>query len=175
MCGKCMCVMCMCPWAVPPADAEVMHRDMEAVRSADVLLSMHGAASANFILMRNGTALLEVVPYEFLRHTNGHWIHAFNPTTSKRMNFRVRYFALSIEDPSLNIFSTWERQRWPFQLPKSLSRLAFAKLISTPSPPHPSSPSLPPSLPPSPPPSHRPPPPSLSPCGGGDAPQSSSR
>eukprot|EP00884_Botryococcus_braunii_P015306 jgi/Botrbrau1/2459/Bobra.0226s0018.1 len=52
-------------------------RDMEAVRSAEVLVAVHGAGAANFIMMRKGTALLEIAPYEFHRGTNGRWDFGF--------------------------------------------------------------------------------------------------
>eukprot|EP00884_Botryococcus_braunii_P015304 jgi/Botrbrau1/2457/Bobra.0226s0016.1 len=92
-----------------------VERDMEAVRTSDVFVAVHGAATANMIFMREGTALLEVLPYGFTRYSQGWWPNVFNPTTAMRMGFRVRYYGINIEDPQLSQPSRFEAEgTWAF-------------------------------------------------------------
>jgi Glycosyltransferase 61 len=105
---------------------EGTYRDIEAVRTADVFVAVHGAGTANMMFMRNGTALVEVLPYGFTRYSRGVWPNVFNPTTALRMGFRVRYYGLNIEDRSLSQPSRYEaEEQWFFDLSPSLQRHAL--------------------------------------------------
>jgi hypothetical protein len=84
------------------------HRDISAIRSADVFVTVHGAAAANHIFMRNDTALLEIVPRGFAGKAEGFWIKAFFPEIARYADYRVRYFALNVEDPALSRAAVWE-------------------------------------------------------------------
>lgn len=89
-----------------------VRRDMEAVRSCDVFVAAHGAATAHFVFMRNDMALLEVYPYGFTRWSEGDWPRKFNPSMAERMGHRVRHFSLNVEDPSLSFASEHEKSGW---------------------------------------------------------------
>lgn len=85
---------------------------MEAVRSADVLLSSHGAEGAHFIFMRDNTSFVEVYPFEYMRLYEGSWTREFFPKVTAWMDSRVRLYGLSIEDPALSEPSHYEEGGW---------------------------------------------------------------
>lgn len=99
-----------------------MCRDVEAVQSADVLVAAHGAGNANFIFMRDNTSFLEIIPYEFTRYSDGHWLSIYNPTTVEKIGYRVRYYGLNVEDPELSVASPYEEEGWSLPWPASRDR-----------------------------------------------------
>ena len=56
-------------------------RNIAAVRSANVLVTIHGSGSNNALFMEEGSTLIEVRPYQF--GTKAHkWANAFMPKVS---------------------------------------------------------------------------------------------
>jgi hypothetical protein len=78
------------------------------MHSADVLVFLHGSGSANEIFMRNNTAVLEVMPRGFASMYDGIWARIFYADTAKYAQYRVRYFALNVEDPDLSRAGPYE-------------------------------------------------------------------
>lgn len=53
-------------------------RNVAAARSANVLVTVHGSGSNNALLMEEGSALIEVRPYDFGTRAHG-WANFFMP------------------------------------------------------------------------------------------------
>jgi capsular polysaccharide biosynthesis protein len=53
-------------------------RNIAAARSAQVLVSIHGSGSNNVLFMEEGSAIIEVRPYQFGTYAH-EWANAFLP------------------------------------------------------------------------------------------------
>jgi hypothetical protein len=81
-------------------NAGTVCRDLAALQSADVLVFIHGAGGANMAFMRNGTAALEVLPWNFV-HWARKWYKSFFPRLARANGYRVHHFSLSVQDLGL--------------------------------------------------------------------------
>jgi hypothetical protein len=82
--------------------------------------------------MRNDTAILEVMPMGFAGMFEGYWAKIFYANTAKTADFRVRYFALHIEDPKLSRPSEYEEADFsdPTLWARDRSALVFSSCLS---------------------------------------------
>jgi hypothetical protein len=58
--------------------------------------------------MRKDTAILEIMPRGFASKFEGFWAKIFFHDAAQFADYRVRYFALNIEDPDLSHAAQWE-------------------------------------------------------------------
>eukprot|EP00884_Botryococcus_braunii_P002398 jgi/Botrbrau1/12159/Bobra.0186s0070.1 len=84
-------------------------RDLGALHSADVVVFMHGAGCANMAFMRSGTAAVELMAMNFVQAYRGEWFEKFFPHLAQVNAWRVQHFSLSVQDPSLNRPSGYEK------------------------------------------------------------------
>ena len=62
--------------------APCIFRNIAAVSSADILVTIHGSGSNNVLFMREGSTLIEVRPYKFGTESP-EWANYFIPKVSK--------------------------------------------------------------------------------------------
>ncbi|KXZ45390.1 hypothetical protein GPECTOR_55g296 [Gonium pectorale] len=81
---------------------ERFYATVGAVRSAHVLVTLHGAGAANCFFLEEdngGTALLEIRPCRFGTQFCG-WPDAYMQSQLSRAGDVIRFFALNVEDPA---------------------------------------------------------------------------
>ncbi|EFN56638.1 hypothetical protein CHLNCDRAFT_144434 [Chlorella variabilis] len=84
--------------------------NMAAVRAADVLVCLHGAACTNWLFMSKGSALLEIRPYQFGSLAR-FWADAHFAQIAEATGHQVFWYGLNIEDPALSKPSQLEAAR----------------------------------------------------------------
>lgn len=69
---------------------------------------VHGSAATNLVFMHEGAAVLELRPMGFSGYADGQWADAFFPRIAEQLRYKIRYFAVNVEDPQLSRPGPWE-------------------------------------------------------------------
>ncbi|KAG2484773.1 hypothetical protein HYH03_016427 [Edaphochlamys debaryana] len=88
-------------------DEALFAANVAAVRSADVLVTVHGAGAANSFFMRPGSALLELRPCHFGTRYRA-WPDSYFPRSHQGGGDLVQFYALNVEDDSLCRPGDWQ-------------------------------------------------------------------
>ncbi|KAL4427683.1 hypothetical protein ABPG75_001772 [Micractinium tetrahymenae] len=86
--------------------------NLAAVGQADVLVAVHGAGIANWLAMPEGSALVEIRPFDF-GSADRQWADLFFQPIPAANDWRLQWWAINIEDPALSEPSQREKDGLP--------------------------------------------------------------